>query len=292
LVLVKKPIKFVAMLVAGIIVIGILCFALGVCVVLLVRDYMEQRQAPDHEHFVDTRPPKSFQSNKIMLEKALKEPTPAKPPRKELSESEKTATEDAIFDERERLKNTIHDFTVQQLVATRSQLDDLLLYQTSERAETITRHLHDELGKTIDSLRYLIYNLHLPMFELKTLSELIEEMRIQSNRFVRFKIYTKEICEENRFPLTTKQKEELYMIIQESLQNSIKYSDGGQFHIWLDWTDGLVLTTEDVGFGLRMIRGLGSGILSMKARAESIGATFNIDAYKTQGTLVTVKLPR
>jgi signal transduction histidine kinase len=59
----------------------------------------------------------------------------------------------------------------------------------------------------------------------------------------------------------------------------------------LDWTAGLVLTTEDFGFGLRMITKLGSGILSMKARAESIGATFNIDAYKKQGTLVTVKLP-
>ncbi len=270
--------------------VGMLFFAAGFGVAVLVHGYHETDYAPT-EQFVDVSLPKSFQSNKIMLDKALEERTPTKTPRKELSESEKTAIEDAIFDERERLKNTIHDFTVQQLVTIRSQLDDLLLFHTNERAQKITSSLHDELGKTIDSLRYLIYNLQLPIFENNTLSELIEEMRIRSNRFIRFKIHTKEIYELNRFPLTTKQKEELYMIIQESLQNSIKYSDGHQFHICLDWTNGLVLTTEDVGFGLRMITSLGSGILSMKKRAESIGATFTMDAYKTQGTLVTVKLP-
>jgi signal transduction histidine kinase len=283
---------FVTMWALQLFMLGFICIGTGVMLGLLIGDYQRDRASARTEpvEFISTAP--SFATNRIMLEKALEKSSHAKPPKKVLSEPEKTALEEGIFEERERLKNVLHDFTVQQLVTARAQLDDLELLQTGETAKAMVNYLHSDLGKTIDSLRYLIYNLNPPWFENKTLSELVDEMRVSSNRFIRFVIVTREICAENRFELTKKQKYELYLILQESLQNSLKHSDGPQFHISLDWTNGLVVTTEDNGYGLRMVEQLGSGILSMKARAESIGATFTINAYKIAGTLITVTLPR
>jgi signal transduction histidine kinase len=198
--------------------------------------------------------------------------------------------EDAIEAERIRLKNALHDNTVQQLVAFRFQLEELQLWVLNDIAKRNIDRMMDELDRTINSLRHLIYNIVQPDIENKTLAELVKEMADKMSQSVLLKVYLHEIKPEKTFELTLDEKMELYSILQESFQNALKYSQANQFHVHMDWTDGLVFEIEDNGVGISASSKFGSGIESMKERAAKINAAIRFESGVKTGFVVTVTI--
>jgi len=90
----------------------------------------------------------------------------------------------------------------------------------------------------------------------------------------------------------------LYRIVQEALQNAHKYARGAQVVIRLACQDGcLRLSIRDDGPGFdphEVARRAGRsnwGLMSMRERAELIGARFSVASSPGYGTEVTVSLP-
>ncbi len=199
---------------------------------------------------------------------------------------------EAVESERLRIKLALHDDTVQRIVAVKLKVESLLLVPSLIKQDQVEIVLSD-FESTVISLHYLIANLVDERFEQKTISELINELKSRFSRFLMIRVLVYENNPENTFALSTLQKIELFYIVQESLQNSIKYSHSGQFHIHLIWrSEEFILETEDGAWAINRYATKGHGIRSMKERAESIGATFYFGLVQNKGVLVRVVLPK
>jgi signal transduction histidine kinase len=86
----------------------------------------------------------------------------------------------------------------------------------------------------------------------------------------------------------------LYRIVQEALQNVVKYSGARRASVQLGReAEALVLTVIDdgVGFDLEAAWGHGLGLVSMGERAEAAGGEFIIHSAPGGGTRVEVRVP-
>ena len=86
----------------------------------------------------------------------------------------------------------------------------------------------------------------------------------------------------------------LFRIVQEALQNALKYSEARHVSVHLSGgPDGLALTIVDdgVGFDVDAAWGKGLGLISMSERLEAIGGTFEIRSKPGAGTRLEVRVP-
>jgi signal transduction histidine kinase len=83
-----------------------------------------------------------------------------------------------------------------------------------------------------------------------------------------------------------------FRIVQEALTNAMRHACASRVCIHLAVASGtLEVTVSDDGTGLAAAREGGVGLRSMRARAEEIGGSLDIDARPGQGTFVTARLP-
>jgi signal transduction histidine kinase len=85
----------------------------------------------------------------------------------------------------------------------------------------------------------------------------------------------------------------IYRIVQEALNNAVKYADAENLSVSLCRIDGyLQLTIRDngVGFEEDQVK-TGMGMISMRERAESIGGLFEVRSSKGEGVEIRVLLP-
>ena len=86
----------------------------------------------------------------------------------------------------------------------------------------------------------------------------------------------------------------LFRVVQEALQNALKYSQAEQVSVHLSGsTNELTLTILDdgVGFDLKSAWGKGLGLVSIGERVEAIGGRFEILSKPGAGTQVEVRVP-
>ena len=86
----------------------------------------------------------------------------------------------------------------------------------------------------------------------------------------------------------------LFRVVQEALQNAIKYSQAKNLSVHLENdADGLRVTITDdgVGFDVDAAWGNGVGLVSMIERLEAIGGALQIDSRPGAGTRVTASVP-
>lgn len=179
---------------------------------------------------------------------------------------------------------------MQRILAIRLQIESILLHPKGfekDQGEILLR----ELERTVTSLRFLIANLIDEQLEHKNISELIHSLEDRFKRFLLMRVFVYESGAINQFSLSTKEKSELMLIVQEAMQNSIKHSNSQQFHIHLTWlTDKLILETEDASWAIDPSATPGIGLKSMEQQAKSIGGTFRSAFAIGKGMQVRVEL--
>lgn len=84
----------------------------------------------------------------------------------------------------------------------------------------------------------------------------------------------------------------IFRIIQEAVNNSIKHSDASQIRICIVSEDTLRITIEDNGRGFETdnIPG-GNGLFNMKDRTENIGGRYALSSSAGMGTTINIELP-
>ena len=86
----------------------------------------------------------------------------------------------------------------------------------------------------------------------------------------------------------------LFRVVQEALQNAVKYSRARTVTVDLRGeSDALVLTISDdgVGFDVDAAAGTGLGLISMNERIDAVGGTFDIRSRRGRGTLLAIRVP-
>ena len=87
-------------------------------------------------------------------------------------------------------------------------------------------------------------------------------------------------------------KTNIYRIVQEALNNAIKYSQCENIFIQMNKQDDLItLTIEDDGIGFEDEDQSGNGLTNMKMRATAIGGELKIESQKKVGTLIMCEFP-
>ncbi|MFM8913556.1 MAG: sensor histidine kinase, partial [Flammeovirgaceae bacterium] len=150
----------------------------------------------------------------------------------------------AVDTERTRIKNMLHDDTVQRLVAIKIRLESLMLAPSFsiEKGNVLL----SDLERTVTSLRFIIANMVDEEYHQKTFSELLHSFEKRFERFLLMRVMLTEKGAEHTFGLTPKEKNEIILIVQEALQNTIKHANSQQLHIFLTWLpDKLLVETED-----------------------------------------------
>jgi signal transduction histidine kinase len=86
----------------------------------------------------------------------------------------------------------------------------------------------------------------------------------------------------------------LYRIIQEAIQNSLKYAEASVIRILIDETDeGLKFEIADDGKGFdSALNSSGNGIMNMKHRSSKMNANLKISSETGKGTSVVCILDR
>lgn len=207
-------------------------------------------------------------------------------------ELQRLETEQKVQQERERISRDLHDHVGNQLANILSGVDLMRKYAkhgNQERSDELHGNVKDDLRSTMQQLRETIWTLNKSEVSLSDFVSRLEtyfRTRITDNLSI-----TVEIDKKMDIVFAPGKSLNVFRIIQEAVQNSLKYSGADSIHVRFNQVDNKVLiTVQDNGSFLMRDDGYeGYGLKNMRQRAEEIGANFEIKADEN-GTRVILIL--
>lgn len=195
--------------------------------------------------------------------------------------------------ERKRISQDLHDDIGQSITALLLRLNTILRSASSEDDQ-----IEDKLFEVIQSLellmnqvRQLARQLHPPLLDSVPLPKAIESLCTFFSQYA--KLYVDFSSDKDLPPIPTLQATVLYRLVQEGLNNTVKYAKATSVWINLDYTDGEVgLSLEDngQGFDLNGIES-GMGLRGLGERFQLLNGRFEIESTPGEGTRICGFLP-
>ena len=192
--------------------------------------------------------------------------------------------------ERARIARELHDDISQQLALLTMDLEVLagsaenegeqLAHESLSRVHGIAKSVHD-----------LSHRLHPTKLRLIGLVAALQSLEREVTRAGMAVTFTHDNVPASLPPELTLC---LYRIVQEALQNALRYSNARIVAVQLTGgPEGLSLTIADdgVGFDVDARYGKGLGLISMHERLEAVGGTLEIRSKPGAGTRLEVKAP-
>ncbi|HKP51708.1 MAG TPA: sensor histidine kinase [Chloroflexia bacterium] len=199
--------------------------------------------------------------------------------------------------ERARLAREIHDGPAQVLANTvmRLQFVEQLYTRQPGEVEGEFARLRAALQASLNDVRRFMFNLRPQSLAdaglLPTLKQYAADYQEQ------FDVPVELNLPENLL-LSANQELVVFRIVQEALQNIHKHAEATRIEINLQRRPNgpLVVTIADDGRGfnprsVRQSRPMSSGLVSMRERAATVGATLKIDSKIGTGTTITLTMP-
>ena len=199
-------------------------------------------------------------------------------------------------DERYRLAREIHDGPAQILANVALQLEYISKLATRDpaRAKDELLNIQKDLRLAVGEVRRFMYDLRPPSLAQQGVGLAVEShcQRLAE----RFGIPIVVRWETSR-PLLSPQDVAVFRIVQESLQNVVKHANATQVEVRARETDSYLeiqVVDNGQGFDAGTIHRLDPnrfGLAGMRARAQQIGATLDVDSVPHKGTTVTLRVP-
>jgi signal transduction histidine kinase len=103
-----------------------------------------------------------------------------------------------------------------------------------------------------------------------------------------------EKIESKNLAFTAEQGINLFRIVQESINNAIKYAMSSNIEIkMIEQDDHIFIRVKDDGIGFEKTEiQYGNGIKNMSFRAQEIDATFEMNSSKNEGTQIKVSIQK
>jgi len=199
--------------------------------------------------------------------------------------------EKKMFSEKLNISRELHDNIGSQLTFLISSLDNITYSERSNILLPKLEKLKDFSRDALFDLRSTIWAMKQKDGDLEKLVLKINEtiQRINSSVGNTF-INVENNIRDNKI-LSSTQMLNLFRIVQEALQNSIKYSLAKEVKIiFSEIKNGFELKIADNGIGFNIENEInGNGMLNMKTRCELAGGNFNIKS-DSNGTTISCEL--
>lgn len=201
--------------------------------------------------------------------------------------------------ERSRISRDIHDGLQQTLTISSMNFQSVkrelntLSKKAIEKFEVGWKYLQESITESRAVAHTLMPKAILDFGVVSAFESLIDEVD-KSSEHIKFNFhhnFENEKLENQQLEIT------LYRILQESINNIIKYSKASNVTIQLkDYSDIYMLTIEDdgVGFDLDKVKEKASGLgfQSMHNRLEAVNGFLEIDSYIGKGTSIIVEIDK
>jgi signal transduction histidine kinase len=197
-------------------------------------------------------------------------------------------------EERTRIARDLHDRIGQSLAYLAFELDRIVANEhDGEAVGTSLERLRDDVRGVIREVRDTLYDLRTDVSDTQDMAATLEAFgsRIRERSSMQIELY----CDRGeRLPIL--QEREMWRIAQEALTNVERHSGASRVRIlWRCNGESAALEVTDDGQGFPIGRAgrLDSyGILGMRERASSIGATLDLTSEPGKGTRVRCSLAR
>ncbi|MDQ2935322.1 MAG: GAF domain-containing sensor histidine kinase [Chloroflexota bacterium] len=200
----------------------------------------------------------------------------------------------AVVDERDRISRDLHDSVIQMIYAVTLSLDDVpeLVSQAPGEARERVDDAIDALHGVISDIRNFIFGL-LPL--LLDSGSLLDGLRALASELRRNTTVEVEVAGEEPGGLSIEVIAELLSITREALANVARHSGAKHASLEVAAPDESVrLEIADDGGGLMpdtdTVEGH-HGLANMRARAEALGGTFDLQSGQDVGTRIIVVIP-
>jgi signal transduction histidine kinase len=196
----------------------------------------------------------------------------------------------SVLDDRERIGRDLHDKVVQRLFAVGMALQGAARMPDLDLVRARIDKVMDDLDATINEIRSTIFELGdnaLPGGLRQAVVGLADELAPTVG--VRPEL-TFEGAIDNAIPQQT--ADHLLSVLREMLSNVGKHARATRVLVLLTVRDVVVLEVVDNGVGFApRAHGGGLGLTNLRARAEKLGGTFDIQVVQGGGTRVTWCVP-
>ena len=199
-------------------------------------------------------------------------------------------------EERAFISREIHDVLGQELTSMKLDLSWLGKTLTNINPDVGNQidSLKEQIDKTIQSVREISSKLHPAILEDLGLRAAVEWQVKEFEE--RSKINCKLHIPNETLELNKEDTRSIFRIIQESLTNIMRHAAAKEVEISIIKTpENIQMTISDDGKGFSQDKnkdGRSFGLLGMKERAYSMGATISISSKKEEGTTIHLDIPR
>jgi signal transduction histidine kinase len=188
----------------------------------------------------------------------------------------------------------LHDNIGAQLTFIISSIDNLkYAFKIPDKLGEKLKNISEFTSTTIYELRDTIWAMNKSEITFEDLqiriSNFIEKANIASQN-VEFNFNVTNSVDKSA-SFTSLKGMNIYRIIQEGLNNALKYSNASQISVNIDEEDGkmsITILDDGIGFEKDKIK-FGNGLLNMQKRAADINASISIDSMPSSGTRISIK---
>lgn len=188
--------------------------------------------------------------------------------------------------ERIRLSHEIHDSIMVQFSVIKMGLSTWMGDSKKLLSPEDVRPLMHQLDEATENLRRTVHNLMPDMLLEDGLIETLYYFCANVQKMVPIRIVFQPIGAIQKFD--TRFELNIYRIIQELIQNTIKHAKASELIVQVSYRTGLLsITVEDNGIGMDISKNYrGTGLKSITARIASLAGTIDIDSVPGIGTTV------
>jgi PAS domain S-box-containing protein len=198
-------------------------------------------------------------------------------------------------EERQRIARELHDDISQQLAMLQFDLERLGLGLPDSAVEVRTE-LEGQLKRVAEiasDIQALLHRLHPSKLHFLGIVATAKSFCIElaAHRQVEINFHSENIPHElpEEIPLC------LFRVLQEALQNAVKYSGSRHFQVSIvGGSNEIQLSVRDSGIGFdpeNAVKGRGLGLTSMKERVRLVNGDLSIDSQLQRGTTICARVP-
>jgi PAS domain S-box-containing protein len=201
------------------------------------------------------------------------------------------------MEERERISQDLHDGILQSLYAVGLGLESckpLMRQRKHKQATVLLEQAIGQMNHVMAEVRNFIAGLESQVLQGGDFSTALRTMvqTLTTSQPIRCRLL---IDERALRQVSTEQALHLLNVVREALSNSLRHGGATRATVsfkLLTRSIRLLVTDNGRGFHPDRAEGIGRGLANMAARARRMGGRFAVHSRPTQGTRITVDLPK
>jgi len=196
---------------------------------------------------------------------------------------------DVQREERHRIAQELHDGIGGSLAAIKLYIGSIIKENNVSGLDEIL----ENIDSTYKEVRAISHNLTPPEFELTSITDIVKDYINQFSKHSKTEFILKANSNSNWSKIDEKLQVNIYRIVQELINNTIKHAQASKVEINLNNNNSVVqIEVIDNGKGFNVKYNTdGIGIRNIKTRVTSLGGSIEYKSVIGKGTSVMLKMP-